>query len=276
MGNSEVASDANAGQAKVDAINAKMNAAISAAIDKANSQADTEVQQAQTTADSQETGYLGALKSAQPTATSAATAAKASIASLAKGGIPLSSLTTDEVSQLASAAGMDSSLFNAFYNANLPQNQQRKYTYVKNSDGSVTPVYVDPTTGEPVAESPIEPPGGATQYDKFQVLPDGTAVWVNSKTGQAVVAGTNGTDIAGADGKTNFAKPPASAKTATQSAADKLGKAWLQEQPDFTSMSAADQATYLSQYASDPVFHASVNAEAAKAIKPSTTSTGFQ
>lgn len=273
IGESEINADANAGSAKVSAINDKMNNAIAAAMQKALARGDTLAQQAQSTYDTQESSYLGTLKGAETTSISAdsktAAAAKADLTSLAKAGIPLSSLTPEEYQTLVGQTGMDPSLFNAFYNANLPQNQQRKYTYVKNSDGSVTPVYVDPTTGQPVAETPIEPPGGATQYDKFQVLPDGTAVWINSKTGQAVVAGSNGTNIAGANGQTNFAKSPTGSNgnpPAAQTPADKLGIAFLKQQTSFTALSPTDQQSYLDAYANDPVFHASVNAAAAKAV----------
>lgn len=278
MGNSEENADANQGAAKTQAIQSKMDDAINAAMSKALARGDTLAQQATSNYNTQEGSYLGTLKSdaslSATTDAKTAAAAKDDLASLAKAGVPLSSLTANEYQTLVGQTGMTPSLFNAYYNSQLPQNQQRKYTYIKNSDGSVTPVYVDPTTGQPVSEAPILPPNDGTQYDKFQVMPDGTAMWINSKTGKAAVAGTGGTSITGTS-KTNFAKPTAAKKTPAQTTADKLGSAWLQQQPDFTSLSPADQKAYVDAYNTNAVFHASVNAEAAKSVKPA-ASTGFQ
>lgn len=243
-------------------INDQMNAAISAAMTKANARADQLVQAAQTTASTDSAAY-------QKTLTANAAAAKDDIVQLAKGGVPLESLDPTEKQTLMQQAGYtDPSLFTALYNANLPKAQQTKYTYEKLADGSFLPIGIDPTSGEPFAGTPIVPPDTGDTYDKFQVLPDGTPVFVNTKTGAATVAGTNGTSLSGTS-KTNFSKPTAASSgkpTAAQQAATKLGTAWLKQQTGF---SQSD----MDKYTSDPVFAAWVNNQASASTKAKSTTT---
>ena len=243
----------------ISKVNAQMNAAISAAMEKAQARGDQLVAAAQKTASTDSATY-------QKQLADNATAAKADIVALAKGGVPLESLDPTEKQTLMSQAGYtDPSLFTALYNANLPKAQQTKYTYEKLADGSFLPIGIDPQTGEPFAGTPIVPPDTGDTYDKFQVLPDGTPVFVNTKTGSATVAGVTGTS------KTNFAKPKAGTSgnpTAAQAAATKLGTSWLKQQTSFTQSD-------MDKYNSDPVFAAWVNnqAKAPTSAKKTTTTT---
>lgn len=246
--------------AAVGKVNDQMNAAINAVMTKVAAAQDTAVKTAQTTASTDSTAY-------QKVLADNVTAAKADITSLAKGGIPLESLDPSEKQALMQASGFtDESIFDGFYNSQLPPAQATKYTYEKLSDGSFLPISVDPTTGQPTAGTPIVPPDDGNTYDSFSVLPDGTPVFVNKTTGQATVAGTNGTTLAGTD-KTNFAKPAAGTSgnpTAAEAAATKLGTAWLKQQATFT-------ANDLTEYQNDPVFAAWVNNQAKSATSAQST-----
>ncbi len=246
--------------AKVAAINAKMNAAISAVLTHAQDRGDTLAQNAITEADKTSTTYLATLKANRD-------ATRADVTALAKSGVPLSSLTNDEYNSLVQHTGYDAGVFNAVYNASLPQSQQRKYTYEKMADGSILPIYTDPVSGLPKAEAPLNVPktsGGGT-FDGFMVAPDGTPIFYNKATGEAKVANVSGTT------DTNFGKTPAptpgTKPTATQVKADKIGTSWLKSQKGFT---AAD----LEAYNSDPVFHEKVNNAAAAATKTPSSSSG--
>lgn len=254
FGESDEGNTQNTTDANVQKVNDAMNTAISNAITKAQARGDTLVKAADDQYNTSESQYLDTLKTSQ-------TDARADVASLAKGGIPLSSLTPDEYNTLLAQSGYDPGVFQAVYNANMPAAVQTKYTYEKLADGSFLPISVDPTTGQPVAGPPIVPPSDGQTYDQFTVAPDGTPLFINKTTGTATVANVAGTS------KTNFSKPAAGTsgtKTAAETAADSVGSSWLKQQPDYS-------AAYLNAYNTDPVFHAAVNAAAAAAVKPKST-----
>lgn len=182
--------------AKVDALNTQMNGQINAVMSKAQNRGDLLAKAAVDKATTDQNTYLANLKAHTEDA-------RSDIAHLAGGGIPLDSLSKVEYNTLVEQSGYTPQVFDAVYNAHLPQNQQIKYTYEKMPDGTILPIYTDPVTHQPKTGAPISPPKSAdgNVYDGFQVLPDGTPIFYNKSTGAATVAGVQGTD------KTNFAKP---------------------------------------------------------------------
>lgn len=123
--------------------------------------------------------------------------AKSNIASLAGAGVTVAALKAqapDTYKQLLEQSGMTEAVFNAAYNAGLPENQKVAYSYQKIGN-DLYAIHTDPATKKIVTEKIASPDG--QEYDKFVIAPDGTPLFINTKTGVA-------TEASG-----NYAKPPA-------------------------------------------------------------------
>jgi hypothetical protein len=117
--------------------------------------------------------------------------ASANAKALAASGISLAAFKSkapDTYAQLLEETGYDEPVFAAVYNASLPANQRRDYTYQKIGN-QLYAISVDPATNKPVTE-PIGDP--EANYDDFMITADGTPIFVDMKSGTVTVAGAKG------------------------------------------------------------------------------------
>lgn len=115
-------------------------------------------------------------------------AARNNAIQLAGQGIDLTALrdqSPELYQQLLEETGYSPAVFNAFYNSQLPENQQRKYEY-KTVGNKTYAISFNPATKKIESEE-IEMPGGG--YDQFMIAPDGTPLFIDKTNGKVQVAG---------------------------------------------------------------------------------------
>lgn len=115
----------------------------------------------------------------------AQTSSREDIKSLAGSGIPLDQLPEKDFQALLKDSGYDPLVFKAVYNAALPKAAQIDYHYEKVGN-SIFAFHSDPKTGKIVKEE--FQTTAPTGYDDFTMTADGTPLFVNKQTGQAIIA----------------------------------------------------------------------------------------
>lgn len=178
--------------------------------------------------------------------TSEISLAKKNMASLASNGVDLASLKTkapDTYDALLKQSGMDPVVFAAAYNESLPANQKRTYSYQKIGN-QLYAISTNPATNK-IETQQINTPNGE-DYDKFMIAPDGTPLFINTKTGKAT------------EGTGNYSKPlPVKATggkggggvTASQKTEENNALNWIRRQSTYDK---SDET----KFSSDPSFKA--------------------